>query len=304
MSNLFKSPSSTPTWTSPTGVDQSREGLLNALNSRVVSNALTQGPTDVQSSAASMLQGLMGSGFGTGYQTGQRTLEEAAQTGFPYGLENLRALEQQRMQQLPYEMAGVTEQLTARGMGGDTDLARILGETAGRAQTDIAATLAPYYLQAGEAQAGRRVSAAQPLMNVPTTAALGAMTAGNALRPAIDPVAGLLANLASQGGLAQTQYGPSTGSQLLQAGASILPWLGLTKSLPTLQNIYNAGSQGAQTVQDWYNSMFGNQGINLTEDNLNWLYGLDSPASATDWSSGLDWGSNVGDWTSWSGLGM
>ena len=308
MSNLFKSPSSTPQWTSPTGVDESRQNLLNSLSGR----ALTQGPSDIQNTGAQMLSGLMGSNFGTGYQTGQRTLEEAATTGLPWSLQNLQSLEQQRMQQLPYEMAGVTEQLTARGMGADTDLARILGETAGRAQTDIAATMAPYYLQAGEAQAGRQVNAAQQLLpyaQLPVNAALGAIGQGNAMRPAIDPVIAQLSNLAGSGALAQTQYGPSLGSQLLQAGAAYLPWAGLSKMMPALSTLYNQGGQAANQVGDWWNSLMrdsgiGGNGVSATPENLDWLFNQPdlNYADPVSWYDAGGWANDVPTYDDWSWL--
>lgn len=277
MSNLFKSPSSTPSWISPSGVDQSREGLLGALNTRLAGNNLTQGPTNLQNTGASLLEGLMSSNFGTGYQTGQRTLEEAANTGMPVSLDALKSLEQQRMQQLPYEMAGVTEQLTARGMGGDSDLARILGETAGRAQTDIAAALAPYYYQGGESTANRRMLGAQSLLpyaQLPISAGLGAVGAGAGMRETIDPVVQLLSQLGSQGALGQTMYGPSLGSQLLSAGMSSLPWMGLTSSMPLIQSLIKGGSQLGAAGAGWLQDLFGGGGntdVALTPENLSWL---------------------------------
>lgn len=291
MSNLFKSPSSSPTWTSPSGVDESREGLLNALNTRLAGNTLTQGPTSLQKTGASLLEGLMASNFGTGYQTGQRTLEEAANTGMPVSLDALKSLEQQRMQQLPYEMAGVTEQLTARGMGGDSDLARILGETAGRAQTDIAAAMAPYYYQGGESAANRRMLGAQSLLpyaQMPVSTGLGAVSAGGGMRETIDPVVQLLSQLGSQGALSQTMYGPSLGSQLLTAAVSSLPWSGLTKSLPFVQSLLKGGGQVSQTASDWLRSLgIGNQNtdVAMTPDNLSWL--LEGGGSGGLFDSGI-----------------
>lgn len=295
MSNLFKSPSGSPSWTSPEGVDQSREGLLGALDQRLAGNVLTQGPTPLQNTGASMLQGLMASNFGTGYQTGQRTLEEGANTGMPVSLDMLKSLEQQRMQQLPYEMAGVTERLRAQGIGGDSDIARILGETAGRAQTDIAATLAPYYFQGGEATANRRLTSAQQLLpyaQLPVTAGLGAVGTGSAMREQIDPVVQLLANLGSQGALAQTQYGPSLGSQLLTAAVSSLPWSGVMKSLPLVQNALGSGGNVANWTSDWLRNLgIGGSG------------GFSNTLRPEDWTWLMQGGSNVLGDSALSGAG-
>lgn len=191
----------------------------------------TVGPTALQQSGSNYLSGLLGSNFGAGYQAGGKTLMELAETGGNVDVP-LRAFEESRRAQLPYQISGQVEKY-GTGLGSATDLASAIARETGVAEKDIAAAVAPYIFQAQNANAQNRLQAGTNLgpytTTLPGNVATGAINAGQYMRPTIDPYTEAWMNtgrgLVGTGtASSQRQYGEAPFDEIMKALATGGAW--------------------------------------------------------------------------------
>lgn len=209
MSNFFTSPSAgPPQFGFAPGIAGPRENFLSQLT-QATSGGVTQGPTQLQQSGAKALEGMLGTAPEFNTAANPDSAIPFLQELGPYA-PYIQAIESRIKQRLPTELAQVGEKY-AGGYGGTSDWLRSLQETQAKGETDIAAAVAPAVLQAQQLGANT---------------ALGSVYAGSYMKPTLSPEAQSLQSLISGGTASAPQaYGPSTGEQVLNAMAQLLPWL-------------------------------------------------------------------------------
>ena len=209
MSNFFTSPSAgPPQFGFAPGIAGPRENFLSQLT-QATSGGVTQGPTQLQQSGAKALEGMLGTAPEFNTAANPDSAIPFLQELGPYA-PYIQAIESRIKQRLPTELAQVGEKY-AGGYGGTSDWLRSLQETQAKGETDIAAAVAPAVLQAQQLGANT---------------ALGSVYAGSYMKPTLSPEAQSLQSLISGGTASAPQaYEPSTGEQVLNAMAQLLPWL-------------------------------------------------------------------------------
>ena len=209
MSDFFRSPvGGTPTFGFAPGVSGPRQNFLDQLTAGT-SGGLTQGPTSLQTAGAKQLEGMLGTAPDFNVAPDPDSAIPFLQQMGPYA-PYIQAVEQRIKQRLPEELAQVGEKY-AGGYGGTSDWLRSLQETTTKGETDIAAALAPYILQA---------------QGLGAQTALGSVAAGRYMQPTLTPEAESLERMLRTGTAVGTeQFGPSTGEQVLGAIGQLLPWL-------------------------------------------------------------------------------